>query len=379
MNARVDLQSVVKRFVPAYRERHGLSAREGQVCAHIRDCRTGALGVVEQRCTGCEFVRRHNASCRDRHCPKCQGRASAQWAEREAGQLLPVVYYHVVFTVPDSLNEWVASAPQAVYGQLFESAWSTLAEFAQARLGGRLGMTAVLHTWGERLTRHVHLHCLVPGGALDEGGEWHAVKGHYLFPVRALSRRFRGSMVAGLRKRSGAGAFSGLSTGAEVDARLDALMATEWVVYAKPCLGHTEAVLGYLARYTHRIALSDRRVVTIEGERVALRCRDHRHGGAQRTMWLDGVELVRRFLLHVLPKGFMRIRHYGLLANRCRATRVPAARAAIARERGAVSRPPPVALATYTLPRPSAVHCPHCRRPSLINVVHRPMPRPGSG
>jgi hypothetical protein len=263
-----------------------------------------------------------------------------------------------------------------VYGQLFESAWSTLAAFAERRLGGTLGMTAVLHTWGEQLTRHVHLHCLVPGGALDGEGRWHAVQGHYLFPVRALSRRFRGNVVAGLRRRAAAGAFSP-SSAREVDTLLDALMAREWVVYAKPCLGHTEAVLGYLARYTHRIALSDRRVVAIAGERVALRCRDNRHGGGATTVWLHGVELVRRYLLHVLPKGFMRIRHYGLLANRCRATRLAAARAAIARQRAVAPRPPPPT--TYVLTRPSALRCPRCRRPGLVSVHHRPMPRRGSG
>lgn len=375
MSAAVDLQSVFARFVAPHRARAGLTPREGQVCAHIRDCRTAALGVVSQQCGACGYTQAHYASCRDRHCPKCQGQASARWSEREAGNLLPVAYYHVVFTVPAVLNGWVTLHPQAVYGQLFESAWSTLAAFAERRLGGRLGMTAVLHTWGEQLTRHVHLHCLVPGGALGEDGAWHAVKGEYLFPVRALSRRFRGSFVAGLRRRATAGALERVTRPGEVDRILDALMATEWVVYAKPCLGHTEAVLAYLARYTHRIALSDTRLVAIDRERVGLRVRDHRAGGERKTVWLDGVELVRRYLLHVLPKGFMRVRHYGLLANRCRVECLARARAAIAAV-GAVRPIPRVAIAGLAAIERT---CPRCHRPALHTVHQRPEPRRDAG
>ncbi len=328
--------------------------------------------MLERHCDGCGYTQIHYASCRDRHCPKCQGRASARWSEREAATLLPVVYHHVVFTVPATLNGWVSLHPEAVYGQLFASAWSTLAAFAARRLDGRLGMTAVLHTWGEQLTRHVHLHCLVPGGALDADGGWHPVKGPYLFPVRALARRFRGNFVAGLRERAAAGALVGVTHPGEVDAVLDTLMASDWVVYSKPCLGHTETVLAYLARYTHRIALSDSRLVTIDGRRVGLRVRDHRRGGERKTLWLDGVELVRRYLLHVLPKGFMRVRHYGLLANRCRVACLAAARVAIAAvlEGPGESRDPGAAAGAGD--NPDRV-CPRCHRPTL-RTSYRPAP-----
>jgi hypothetical protein len=260
-----------------------------------------------------------------------------------------------------------------VYGQLFASAWSTLAAFAARRLHGRLGMTAVLHTWGETLTRHVHLHCLVPGGALGAEGTWLPAKGHYLFPVRALARRFRGTFVAGLRQRAAAGVLDRVTNPGEVDAVLDALMSTDWVVYSKPCLGHTDTVLAYLARYTHRIALSDARVLAIDGERIALRYRDHRADGAHKTLWLDGVELVRRYLLHVLPKGFMRIRHYGLLANRCWAACLAAARVAIALALGApahalLAAPPAAGGADDAT-------CPQCRQGAL-RTVHRPPSSP---
>jgi hypothetical protein len=335
------------------------------VCAHLRDCRTAAQGVLEQHCTGCGFAQVHYASCRDRHCPKCQGGASARWAEREAGNVLAVPYHHVVFTLPARLNGWVSLHPEAVYAQLFASAWATLAAFAEHRLGGRLGMSAVLHTWGEQLTRHVHLHCLVPGGALDADGDWHAARGDYLFPVRALSRRFRGHFVAGLRRRAQAGELARV-TPSEVDAMLDALIASEWVVYAKPCLNHTASVLAYLARYTHRIALSEQRLVGIDGARVGLRYRDYRDERAHKIVWLEGSELVRRFLLHVLPKGFMRIRHYGLLANRCRARCLDRARRAIA-----VVRPRACVAAIVVPVYDSTPHCPRCRQPSL-HTVHRP-------
>lgn len=330
MSAGVDLQQVLALAMAGPGEPPALSARQRQVCMHVRECRTAALGGLRQHCGQCGYERVRYHSCRDRHCPKCQGRVSAKWAERQSAQVLPVTYHHLVFTVPSALNGWVALHPNAIYGQLFASAWATLSAFCAKtrRLGGQGAMTAVLHTWGQTLTRHVHLHCLVPGGVLSKGQQWRPAPGTTLFAVRALSRRFRGHFVAGLRARANAGELQRLSPG-EVDAMLDALMAREWVVYAKPCLGHTERVVDYLARYSHRVALADSRLLAIDGERVALRYRDYREKSVRKTLWLDAGELIRRFLLHVLPKGLMRIRHYGFLANCCRARRLRTIRAAI--------------------------------------------------
>ena len=231
--AGTDLQRVLATFLPRYRHEHALHPRQRQVCAHIRDCRTAALGGLVEGCERCEYQSppRFN-SCRDRHCPKCQGRAAAQWGERQRERLLPVTYYHLVFTVPDALNPWVQLCPRVLYAQLFASAWATLSAFAAnpRRLGGQLGATLVLHTWGRTLIQHVHLHCLVPGGVLTAAGEWCPAKGAYLFPVRALSRRFRGHFVAGLRRRQRAGELERLDPEA-VDGMLDALMASDWVVY----------------------------------------------------------------------------------------------------------------------------------------------------
>ena len=322
MSAPVDLQRVLALAVHRLCEHRRLTARERQVCAHIRDCRTPALGGRRQRCTRCRYERVRYHSCRDRHCPKCQGAASARWAERQRALTLPVAYHHAVFTLPAVLNTWVGAHPRALYDQLFASAWASLRAFTarHPRLGGQGAMSAVLHTWGQTLTRHVHLHCLVPAGALTEDGRWRSLTGAYLFPVRALSRRFRGHFVSAVRRRVRAGELPRIAPD-EVDAMLERLMNLEWVVYTKPCLDHTERVVDYLARYTHRIALTDARLVAINGQRVALRYRDYRDD-RHKTLWLDAETLMQRFLLHVLPAGFMRVRHFGFLANRCRAKRL---------------------------------------------------------
>jgi hypothetical protein len=255
------------------------------------------------------------------------------WCERERATVLPVTYYHLVFTLPHALNGWVARAPRELYRLLFETAWATLSAFGAdpKRLGGGLGMTAVLHTWGEALTRHVHLHCLLPGGAFGSDGRWRSARSTYLFPVRALSRHFRGGFVSRLRHAIQRGQLAQLDA-AEADQLLDELMAVDWNVYSKRCLGHTETVVDYLGRYTHRIALSDQRLRALDDGQVGLDYKDYRDGGARKTLTLTGEELIRRFLLHVLPKGFMRVRHFGFLANRCRAQRLDAIRQAITDE-----------------------------------------------
>lgn len=243
-----------------------------------------------------------------------------------------MTYHHVVFTLPSVLDGWVEVHPKEIYDRLFETVWATLSAFGSdpKRLDGQLGLTAVLHTWGQTLTRHVHLHCLVPGGAVSACGEWHPAKSTYLFPVRALSRHVRGGFVSRLRQAVEAGRLARLTDPKEIDRVLNALMGREWVVYSKPCLVHTETVVDYLGRYSHRTALSDRRLLSFDGETVELSYKDYRDGDRRKVMTLSGAELLRRFLLHVLPKGFMRVRHFGFLANRCRARRLPEIRAAIA-------------------------------------------------
>ena len=364
MTEPASLRQVIRACLDDYAATHCLSPRQWQVCCHVRDCRTAAMGGLALRCDACGAEEAAYHSCRDRHCPCCQRRASADWCARQRAAVLPVSYHHLVFTLPHALDPWVQLHAREIYALLFETVWGTLRTFAAdpKRLDGRLGMTAVLHTWGQTLTRHVHLHCLVPGGALAANGTWHPAKSIYLFPVRALSRYVRGGFVSGLRPAFTAGRLKRIEDPAQVAAMLATLMATEWVVYSKACITHTETVVDYLGRYSHRIALSDRRLLAFEDGRVDLTYKDYRDGG-KKVMHLQGEELLRRFLLHVLPKGFMRIRHFGFLANRCRARRLGQIREAIAAQEGAaiVLRQTSGERQADTAPRP----CTRCRKGRL--------------
>lgn len=361
-----DLQTVLNRFLPGYRRHQGLRPREAEVCAHIRSCRTAALGGVELQCDHCDYHQPWYCACRDRHCPKCQWRATEAWSAKQCAAVLPVTYYHLVFTLPHALNPWVALHPGVIYRGLFQAVWETLKGFGAdpKRLGGQLGATLVLHTWGQRLGRHVHLHGLIPGGALDEGGHWHAARSTYLFPDRALARGVRGRLVRLLRQAYAQGELPRLTDPGEVEAMLDALMAQDWVVYTKPWLRRPETVIGYLARYTFRTALSDARIQTVTDTEVALSYKDYRDNNRWKTLRLPGEELIRRFLLHVLPKGLMRIRHYGLLANRCRRQKLAQIRDLLGQTEAtdapdAAGRESP----------PESWPCPRCHRGQLRTVA----------
>ena len=321
MTEAVTLQGILQRHLDAYRQSHALDAHRLAVCRHVTQCRTEALGGLQLQCDHCGDAPVHWFSCRDRHCPQCQQRANAQWREKQQHNLLPATtYFHLVFTLPAAINGWARLHPQILYRLLFRAVWETLQAFATnpKRLGGELGMTAFLHTWGQTLSQHLHLHCLVPGGALTEKGDWVPVKGSYLFPVRALSRRFRGHMVSRLRQAHAAGDLARITQSGEPDRTLDRLMQHDWVVYSRPCLNKPEQVLDYLARYTRRTAISNARLLSMDEAEVRFRYKDYRDHDRHKVMTLQAGEFIRRFLQHVLPKGLMRIRHYGFLANSCR-------------------------------------------------------------
>ncbi len=362
------LQAVMREGLDRYRGSHRLSPRESQVCHHILDCRTEALGGLGLDCDHCAQRVPHYYACRDRHCPRCQRRASQAWCERQQAAVLPVTYHHLVVTLPHELNPWVQLHPEVIYGLLFQTAWATLSRFGAdpKRLGGELGMTAVLHTWGQTLSQHVHLHCLIPGGAFSAQGHWRPAKSTYLFPVRALSRHIRGGFVSRLREYLQEGQLPRLEDPAQIDAMLDILMATDWVIYSKSCLTHTDTVVDYLARYSHRIALTDGRIVNRDGDRVQIDYKDYRDGSRHKIMTLAGEELIRRFLLHVLPKGFMRIRHFGFLSNRCRTQRIEEIRAAISLGQ---REPEPTADAERPVPF-DGYPCPLCRKGRLRITAH---------
>lgn len=334
MNCSPNLQQIFDRHLSAYCAKHPLDGRRAQVCSHITQCRTAALGGLQMHCDHCAYEAAHYYACRDRHCPMCQQSASKAWAEAQQQTLLPVTYYHLIFTLPHPLNGWVQLHPEVIYRQLFQSVWATLKAFAAdpKRLGGQLGMTAVLHTWGQNLSQHVHLHCLVPGGVVTPEGHWCPARSNYLFPVRALSRFIRGHMVTRLRQSTEAGELNRVTAPDEPKHTLDQLMATEWVVYSRPCINSSQQVVNYLARYSHRTAISNHRLISMSENQIRFNYKDYRDHDKQKEMSLSSDEFIRRYLMHVLPKGLMRIRHYGFLANSCRKKRLPQLRKAIAEQ-----------------------------------------------
>ncbi len=303
------MQQVLSRFLPTLQKQQALSHQQLTVCRHLQQCRTAVLGGFVLHCGQCGHETTLYHACRNRHCTRCQQQATQQWCDKQASHLLPVTYYHLVFTLPHALNGWVRLHPRVIYGLLFRTVWHTLSRFGKdpKRLGGELGMSAVLHTWGQTLDQHVHLHCLVPGGALNLDGTWREAKSTYLFPVKALSRVYRGKMVSALRDAANTGQLSRVTRPDEINHLLNSLMQTPWVVFAKPCLQHTRSIIDYLGRYTHRIALSDSRLSYMDEETVSFDYRDYRDNG-KKVMTLTGTEFLRRFLQHVLPKGFMRVR-----------------------------------------------------------------------
>jgi hypothetical protein len=328
---------------PAWRSanaRH-LSLGQLKVMSAIETCRTSALGGHVERCEDCAHTRVAYNSCRNRHCPKCQGAAARQWlAEREA-DLPPVPYYHVVFTLPAAVGALAFANKAVVYDLLFTTAAETLTTIAAdpKHLGARIGLTAVLHAWGSALTHHPHLHLIVPGGGLSpDGARWIACKPGFFLPVRVLSRLFRRLFLDGLAALNEAGelAFFGdlapLADKGAFDAALAPLRRSEWAVFAKRPFAGPQAVLAYLARYTHRVAISNSRLIKLDDAGVTFKWKDYRIKGRDRlkTMTLNPAEFIRRFLLHVLPTGFHRIRHYGLFASAVRRQNVASARQLLA-------------------------------------------------
>ena len=362
------LQTVLAQHLVDYSRSHRLDGQRLKVLRHLLVCHTPALGGLKLQCNHCDHHPLRYHGCRDRHCPQCQSRASRRWCEHQQQAVLPVTYYHVVFSLPHELNGWVQLHPKVIYDRLFQCVWKTLKAFGAdpKRLGGQLGMTAVLHTWGSNLSQHVHLHCLVPGGALGADHQWHAAKSNYLFPVKALSRHFRGSMVSTLRQAYQTGALHRV-TRQDIDARLNALMAKDWVVYSKHGLRRSDSIIGYLARYSHRIAISDQRLIALDDKGISFHYRDYRNK-QQATLRLPVDEFIRRYLMHILPKGFMRIRHYGYLANRCRQRALDIIRRVLTKATRVTDAPPQPAPAEPNWP------CPVCKQGRLI-IIERILPQ----
>jgi len=320
---------------PAYRREHAghLNLPQLKVMSAIETCRTAALGGHVAACTKCDHQHIAYNSCRNRHCPKCQGAAAQDWMQARMEYLLPVEYFHVVFTLPEQIADIAYQNKAAIYGSLFKASAQTLLTIAsdQKRLGAKIGITSVLHTWGSAMTHHPHVHVIVPGGGLSpDGTRWIACRPGFFLPVKVMSRLFRRLFLEGLTRLHKAGklAFFGhLAELVDLDAfaaHLAPLRKTDWVVYAKPPFGGPEAVLAYLSRYTHRVAISNHRLVSANTDTVAFRWKDYpiKRGDRRSVMRLPTSEFIRRFLIHVLPSGFHRIRHTGFLANGIRRDRI---------------------------------------------------------
>jgi hypothetical protein len=322
---RLEVADVFRLYGDAYCRHHPVCAQQARVMRRLSQCRTEALGGHVDACDGCGYQRVSYNSCRDRHCPKCQGHKRAAWLEGRLGRLLPVEYFHVVFTLPEVLNPLLLGNPALLYDLLFRAASGALLQLAAdpKRLGAQLGLTAILHTWGQNLLYHPHLHCVVTGGGLSaDGRRWIGARRGYLLPVKVLGRLFRGKFLAGLKEAHAAGQLcldgnvAFLADRRAFERWLTPLYRRDWVVYAKPPFGGAPQVFRYLGRYSHRVAISNGRLVTLADGHVSFRWKDYADEDRTKVMRVTAEEFVRRFLLHVLPPRFVRIRHYGLVAGR---------------------------------------------------------------
>jgi predicted Zn-ribbon and HTH transcriptional regulator len=365
---RPELADIFRHYGERYRKTHCLPAAHRKVMRAVEICRTAELGGHLKQCDTCGFEHPSYNSCRNRHCPKCQSLAKAQWLQEQSAELLPVGYFHLVFTLPHLLNGVILAHKKILLSLLFKAVSETLLEFGRTRFGGTVGIIAVLHTWDQTLNDHFHLHCLIPSGALSlDQSRWIAARPNFLFPVKALSVVFRGKFLDLLTQ---AGEKGRMETSSE---RLKALRKKNWIVYAKKPFGSPRTVLDYLGRYTHRVALSNERILSAQNGQVTFTYRDRKDKDRLKSMTLDAQEFIHRFLLHVLPDGFMRIRHFGFLANRAKKHALPQCRKLLG-----------LSAALPELPKKSAhdllleltgidlSRCPRCQKGTMIVIGELP-------
>lgn len=383
---RLEVADVFRRYGEAYRRQHGasMSATQSRVMTALEVCRTAALGGHLERCDQCGYERNAFNSCRDRHCPKCQCLARAQWIEERKSELLDVPYFHVVFTVPEEIAAIAYQNKEAVYRILFQTTAETLKTIAAdpEHLGAEIGFFAVLHSWGQNLQFHPHLHCVVPGGGLSADGQrWISCGPKFFLPVRVLSHLFRRLFLQSLLRLFNSGKLQFFNTLEPLRDRhtflqfLNRMKNCEWVVYAKRPFAGPQQVLDYVGRYTHRVAISNNRLLDIENDQVSFEWKDYRAGGQVKTMTLSADEFIRRFLLHVLPDGFQRIRYYGLLGNRYRKQKLEQSRRLLGMPPAAEATP--VAEKDYRdryeeLTGISLRLCPECKLGRMLMVAVLP-------
>jgi hypothetical protein len=375
----LEVADVVQQYGDAFLARYGatLSGAQQRALRAIATCRTAVLGGHKIQCDQCGHEEMSYNSCRNRHCPKCHGAAQAAWLAAREQEVLDVPYVHVVFTLPHTLSPLTLQNPRVLYGLLFQTVAQTLLDIARdpKHLGAELGFLTVLHTWGQQLHHHPHLHCVIPAGGLaPNGSRWVPCRPHFFLPVKVLSRRFRHLFLATLRHvfthgdLTFAGACQPLAVPQAWHRFLATLHTTEWVVYAKEPLHTAQHVLKYLARYTHRVAIANQRLVAMEEGYVTFRWKDYKHGNQLRTLTLDALEFIRRFLLHILPRGFQRIRQYGFLANRVRQEKLARCRTLLAPLSVPLSADAGVISEEEASPAEPVVGCPVCQRGRMQRV-----------
>jgi len=381
---RYEVADIFRTYGRSYRQKRSLPVSDLKVMRAIERCRTAELGGHLERCDHCGYERNAYNSCRNRHCPKCQALAKAEWLEKRRSELLPVEYFHNVFTIPHELNQIALCNKTVVYDILFKSVAQTLQEFGadpKHGLGGKIGFTAILHTWDQKLLGHIHLHCVIPAGVLSfDGKHWIPSRKNFLFPVKALSRVFRGKFIDHLKKAfvKGKLIFPGqvacLAVEENFSRMINRLWEKDWVVYSKAPFNGPQKVLDYLSRYTHRVAIANHRIVKTEDGLVTFQYRDRTDGDKCKQMVIGAEEFIHRFLLHVIPDSYKRIRHFGFLANRCK-------KQDLARCRELLGLcPDPPQIPEETLPEKmlrltgiDITQCPCCKQGHMRRVMELPI------
>ena len=358
MKPAYELADVLQTHWPKVQQSSSFNTWQLRTMDAVRRCRTASLGGHVDGCSSCGLLRMSYNSCRNRHCPKCQGKQREAWIQAREAELLPVPYFHVVFTLPDTLNQLCMYKPAVLYNLLFKTAWSVINSFGNDPkwLGAQPGMISILHTWGQTLTLHPHLHCIVPGGGLTKAGKWKTARsdGKYLFNVKAMSKTFRGRFIADLKEQLPAQLPPDL---------INALYKHHWVVYAKRPFAGPQSVIEYLGRYTHKIAISNHRIKQVDDKQVTFTYKDYKHGSVKKEMTLDAAEFIRRYALHILPKGLVRIRHYGILSSTSKK-----AKAIIIKEQLPVL---PITLPARAKPLVfNPKQCPCCKEETMHALLH---------
>lgn len=378
MRPRYEIADIIRQFLPALEKQKPLLSHHKNTLHLLRDCRTASMGGHVDACDNCGNVRISYNSCRNRHCPKCQGLRKEMWLVQQEDMLLPIAYFHVVFTLPHELNVLCLHQPKFMYDLLFQSAWYTLKTLAKDErwLGAKTAATMVLHTWSQTMVLHPHLHCIVPHGGLTKAGEWaypKRSKGNFLFPIKAMQQVFKGRFMGQLKAAIEGGKLPlppDFTEGKSYKAWKDNLYRKNWVVYTKKPFSHVKNVVNYLGRYSHRVALTNHRIKKIEDGQVIFQYKDYKDGAKKKLMALRGEEFLRRFCLHILPKGFRKVRQYGFLSNASKAKNLAKARRALGEKtRRLLTRKERKAVAEKRLFAQKAHQCPCCKKGKMVVIT----------